>query len=73
VPSNIHVVRNEPDLRTVAALEHLLELARSGQLVGLAFVALQPGEGYSADILGSILNHRLLALGLCRELETLVR
>jgi len=72
VPIQLHVIQNEPDLRTVAALESLLSLAKSGQLVGFAFVALQPGRGYSADVLGSVLNHRLLALGLCRELEKLV-
>ena len=56
---------NEPNLETVAELERLLQLAKDGQAVGLAWIALRPdgrpdcswttcpdGLGYGLGIVG---------------------
>lgn len=71
MPPTFSVVHNEPNLEAIAALERLLALAKTGSLVGLAYVAIQAGNGYSGDVLGDLSSHRLLALGMCRELEAL--
>jgi hypothetical protein len=69
--STLHLIQRHPDLRTIAALERLLDLAKTGSLIGLAYIALEPGA-YSSDILGPVCGHALLARGICRELEDLV-
>jgi hypothetical protein len=35
-------IRNEPNPEVIAELQRLLELAQNGQVVGLAWIALQP-------------------------------
>lgn len=74
--ANLRLVGKPIDLRTIAALERLLALAKTGDLTGLAYIALHPslgpGNGYSADTLGAICDNCILARGICRELEDLV-
>lgn len=57
------------DKGTIDALTTLLEDAKAGRIVGLAYIALRPGDGYISDMVGSVTEHRLLARGICRELE----
>lgn len=50
-------------------LEELLALARDGQILGLAYVALKPCHEYQGDTSGTALQHPVMALGLARALE----
>lgn len=50
-------------------LEELLALAKDGQLLGLAYVALKPCHEYQGDTVGTALRHPVMALGLARALE----
>lgn len=49
---------------TVAALEYLLSQARSGAIVGMAFVALHSGREYSSGVLGHCKHEPTLTLGM---------
>jgi hypothetical protein len=53
----------------VEALEILLARAQAGEIIGLAYVALQPAAGYSGDLVGNALDHPVMALGLAKALE----
>ena len=58
---------------TVDALSALLEDAKAGKLLGLAYVALLDQDRYTADLIGSVNDHKLLARGLCAALEDTLR
>ena len=67
----------EPDTKLVAAVQHILDLVYSGRVKALAFVLLLEPNGsgpipYEADVVGEMATHRLLARGVCKELEDLV-
>lgn len=67
--TNLRLVTAPADRGTVDALTTLLEDAKAGRITGLAWIALHPGDGYSADMVGAVTEHRLLARGICRALE----
>lgn len=62
---------------TVAALEHLLAQAKSGDLIGIAFGAMLKQRTYLVDTAGEAYNNPLFALGvahmLCDELTARAR
>jgi hypothetical protein len=62
------LVRPLADQDTIKVLADLLELAKRGEIVGLAYVALHKGCGYSSDVVGSVRNSPLLARGLASTL-----
>ena len=50
-------------------VQDLLHDILNGAVTGVAFVALHKGTGYSANVLGSVHQHPLFTLGVCRALE----
>lgn len=65
----LYLVKQLEDSDTVKALIKLLEAARAGEVIGLAFVALHHQDAYSADIVGQACRSPLLSRGICRALE----
>ena len=61
------------DRATVEALERLLEAARAGRVIGVAYVALHSGDGFTADLVGTVTDHKLLARGICAALADTLR
>ena len=52
---------------TIAALNYLLQEARAGHVVGIAYIALHNGVEYSADAAGAARIYRTFTVGaLCR-------
>ena len=68
----LHIVRPVIDEPTVEALKQLLEEARLGRIVGLAYIALHCGPDYTADIVGAALLHPLLTRGIAAALADAV-
>lgn len=69
--------RPAPNLKMLAAGEHILDLIDSGKATSIAFIVfLQPDAAgrvsFEADVLGDISSNRLLVLGACEELKELV-
>lgn len=60
------------DNDTVTALEHLLESAKAGKIIGLAYIALHNGPDYSGDVIGHAKSRPLFTMGVVRALEDLV-
>lgn len=63
------LVRNVADKDTVAALKQLLREAEAGRVVGLAYVALERRERFSADVVGRVRSYPILAFGITKILE----
>jgi uncharacterized protein (UPF0210 family) len=57
------------DQETVKALELLLEQAKAGEVMGLAYVAIHRGHGYSGNVVGVAEDAPMLVRGVCRALE----
>jgi len=57
-------------VETVQTLEFLLNEAKAGRVVGLAYIALQPGHRYDIDVTGEAGQDPEFVLGLTRVLET---
>jgi hypothetical protein len=53
----------------VQVLESLLEEARAGRVVGLAWVVIRPGLGFEVDVAGEARRQPVFARGLCRVLD----
>lgn len=68
----LQVVQHDPDTEVVEALEHLLSEARLGHITGFAYVTLEPGASYSADVLGRARTVPILALGITKALENAI-
>lgn len=68
----LNVVKAAPDSRVIEALQQLLLEAKAGRITGLAYVALEPGHGFTADVLGSVVESRVLALGITQVLKETV-
>ena len=51
---------------TVETLETLLEQAKAGELVGLAYVAVYRGAEYECDTTGYAAEHTTLTIGMMR-------
>jgi hypothetical protein len=56
------------DQDTVDALADLLDKAKRGEVVGVAYVALYRGCEFSADITGSVRQNPLLSRGIASTL-----
>jgi hypothetical protein len=54
---------------TVEALETLLEQARNGEVIGVAFVAMLKRRGYIADAAGEAYRNPTFARGMIRALD----
>ena len=63
------IVQPLADAELVCALTFLLEAAKAGRIIGLAYVALHPGQEFSGEVIGTCRNSPLVARGLCRALE----
>lgn len=69
---SLKLIKAAVDSQLVEALSALLEEAKAGRITGLAYVTLEPGAGFSADVLGSARRNRLIALGITKTLEEAV-
>lgn len=69
---DLKIVKAAADSQVVEALNLLLIEAKAGRIKGIAYVTLEAGTGYSADVLGAVRHNRLLALGLTKTLEEAV-
>lgn len=67
-PSFLAVPR-QLDQHVIETLRELLAKAESGQIIGLAYVAMQPAYEYQGDLVGYALEHPVMALGLLKALE----
>lgn len=54
---------------TVLTLETLLHEARSGRLVGIAYVAMHPGGGFEVDAVGEAKRQPIVARGELQSLD----
>lgn len=62
--SVISVVPHSAEPDTVGALESLLVRARAGDVIGIAWIALEPAEGYHVDIAGHVREIPIFVRGL---------
>jgi hypothetical protein len=60
----IKLVAPARDAETVDVLEDLLIKARRGEVIGFAYVAMQPGGDYYGDVVGVARSTPLLARGI---------
>jgi hypothetical protein len=68
----LKLVEAAPDSQVIAALRLLLAEAEAGRITGLAYVTLESGSGFSADVVGACRRSRLLSLGIAKALEEAV-
>lgn len=54
---------------TIGALEMLLDEAKAGRIVGLAWVALRPGPHFEGDIAGSVRQQIIYTRGALHALD----
>lgn len=59
---------NEASSDTVAALLHLLQEARAGRVIGVAYVAMHKVNDFSIDLAGEVRRYPLPAIGAVRIL-----
>lgn len=69
----LSLVPNSANAATVKSLEALLEAARSGQVVGIAFAAALPGHRYVADAAGVYVDDPLAGRGAVAMLDESLR
>lgn len=72
MPRCLYLVPLAVNQDTIQVLERLLQEARAGRILGLAYVALHHQHEYSADMVGSALESPLLSRGICRALEDVI-
>lgn len=65
--------RSDVDSETVGALENLLEMAKNGQLIGLAYAAVHTDHGYDVGITGHAARCPTYARGQLRALDDLLK
>jgi hypothetical protein len=58
------VISQDDPHRVAAELTRLAELARAGEIEGVAYVASHKGRAYSGDVLGSCRTNPVHTLGL---------
>lgn len=63
------LVKRHPSPDTVATLETLLAAAKSGNLIGLAFVAMYAGREYEASTVGEARRNPTFTRGMIRALD----
>lgn len=66
--SILHLVGPRVSADTVQALEELLAAARTGAVVGVAFVAMHSTSDYTTDIAGECCRSRVLTRGMVLDL-----
>jgi hypothetical protein len=73
----LKLITNARSTDTVEALEHLLEEARAGRVIGIAYVAMHKTYDYTIDIAGETKRCPTLTRGMLHllddELATLLR
>lgn len=65
-------VRETVDKDTIDCLEALLDEARDGKIIGLAFAALYPGKRYLVDTAGECLKSPTYAAGMVLQLQNAI-
>ena len=65
----IYLVSAKISHDTISTLVSLLQEARAGQIIGLAFVALHQGSEYSVDIAGEVRQAPTHARGMVAVLD----
>ena len=65
----LHIVEPAPDPDTVATLTSLLEQAKAGRMVGVAYVAMYRGGRFDGDVLGLAREDQIRTLGLISALQ----
>lgn len=65
----LSLVRPTVSADTVKAAEYLLQEARAGRVIGLAWVALQPGYGYEVDWAGEVKRDPTFTRGTLKKLD----
>lgn len=68
----LKIVKAAPDSQVVEALSLLLQEAKAGRITGLAYVTMESGHNFSADVVGRCRRSPLLALGITKALEEAV-
>lgn len=63
------LVERQASADTVAALESLLREARSGNLIGMAFIAMYAGREYEANTVGEARRNPTFTRGMIRALD----
>jgi len=61
------------NLETIECLEHLLDEARQGNLIGLAFAALFRRRNYTTHACGEVRRDRVFTRGMLRDLDDQLR
>lgn len=65
----VRLVQRAVSDETIAALTHLLQEARAGHVIGLAYIALHNGVSYSADVAGAARIYRTITMGATLQLN----
>lgn len=65
----MRLVQRRASRETIEVLTALLAEARAGEIVGLAYVALQTEGKYTADVTGTAKSAKVLALGALLHLQ----
>ncbi len=65
----ISLAQTRPSQETIDALTALLAEARSGAVVGLAYVAVHKEDEFTADVLGTAKTSPVLTIGMLQILE----
>lgn len=63
------LVRETVSSETIYALEYLLQEAREGHVIGIAYVALQPGRRIQVNALGEAAKEATYTRGAIRDLD----
>jgi hypothetical protein len=63
------LIQNHVSTDTVEALQQLLEQARAGEVIGVAFVAMLKRRGYIADAAGEAYRNPTFTRGMIRALD----
>ena len=65
----LRLVANEPNRETIECLEQLLEEARSGQVIGIAYAAMYQRRSYVVDTAGEAYRNTTWSLGMVEALK----
>lgn len=68
----LQLVPQRPDPQVLETLYHLVEEAKAGRITGLAYITLEHGDRYTADVVGRARRSPLLTLGITKALEDAV-
>lgn len=69
----LRAVANVVDKETVETCRQLLREAERGQVIGMAYVVMERGNQFSADVVGGVRLQPVLAYGVMGALETVIR